>query len=162
MIVVFAMVEETFGILNFLNALEWYILNVNTFTIGEENFEIVPSWKSWNGLLCILTRSPWLKKILKLKLLECTRMALEVCRMMLNNFYKHRKTPPLSHEYVAPPASLIPKKYASHLPYAKKVRLSPPLWAVPPVLETAIIHKWLMRSILRYEQSLKSGVPFTL
>ena len=95
-----------------------------TLTMVEENFEISPLWKSWKGLLRMLIDSPWLKKILESYVLKCTRMALEVCRLMLNIFCKLRKTPPLWHVYAAPPklffappASLTLKWYASRLPY---------------------------------------------
>ena len=95
-----------------------------TLTMVEENFEISPLWKSWKGLLRMLIDSPRLKKILESYVLKCTRMALEVCRLMLNIFCKLRKTPPLWHVYAAPPklffappASLTLKWYASRLPY---------------------------------------------
>ena len=96
--------------------------------MGEEILKSNPH-KSFEMLTLHLNTFTIAEKKLKLKLLECTMVAQEVCRKVLNNFCKLRKTPLSSQVYVA-----SPKPFGAPLASlccAKKVRLQPPLRAVP-------------------------------
>ena len=76
--------------------------------------------------------------------------------MVLNNFCKLLKTPPVSQVYVAPPASLLPKKVRLPPPFCQQSTPPASLMSCPPCSFVSLLYKRKMpKQLIRYHINAK-------